>query len=76
MTGPEHYCAAERLLKNAVHHTTEDPADMRIAEVSAATAQVHATLAQAAAVGLLGHSANGMHEADYHAWDDVAGVQA
>ena len=48
MDGPSHYAAAERLLENAERHTTEDPSDMRIAEVCAATAQVHATLAVAA----------------------------
>jgi hypothetical protein len=52
MTGPEHFREAERLVDNAVHHTTEHPGDMRIAEVCAATAQVHATLALAAATAL------------------------
>jgi hypothetical protein len=48
VTGPEHYAKAEELLANADRHITEEPSDMRIAEVSAAAAQVHATLALAA----------------------------
>jgi hypothetical protein len=48
-TGVEHYREAERLAEIAQRHTTEHPGDMRIAEVTAATAQVHATLAGAAA---------------------------
>lgn len=64
MTGPEHYAAAEVLLANAERHTTEDPGDMRIAEVSAATAQVHATLALAAATAGAG---------DLVRWDENQG---
>lgn len=52
MSGPEHYREAERLVDNAVHHTTEHPGDMRIAEVCAATAQAHATLALTAVKAL------------------------
>lgn len=48
MTGPEHYREAEVQLRNAERHNTEHPGDMRIAEISAVTAQVHATLALAA----------------------------
>lgn len=49
MNGPEHYREAEALLAIAERHITEDPRDMRISEVSADAAQVHATLALAAA---------------------------
>lgn len=49
MTGPEHYLAAERFAKRAAEHLTEDPADMRIAEIAMGIGQVHATLALAAA---------------------------
>ena len=52
MRGSDHYREAEKLLANAQRHITEDPRDMRIAEVSAYAAQVHATLAQAAATAL------------------------
>lgn len=47
MSAIEHYAKAEELVATAERHTTEDPRDMRIAEVTAATAQVHATLALA-----------------------------
>jgi len=49
MTGPEHYRAAETYLTRAENHLTEDPRDMEIAKVSMGIAQVHATLALAAA---------------------------
>ena len=52
MRGSDHYREAEKLLATAQQHITEDPRDMRIAEVSAYAAQVHATLAQAAAAAL------------------------
>jgi hypothetical protein len=42
-----HYIDAELMVGNADRHVTEDPGDMRIAEVSAYCAQVHATLAVA-----------------------------
>lgn len=51
-TGPEHYRDAEQLLASAVRHITEEPNDMRLAEVAAWAAQVHATLALAAATAL------------------------
>jgi hypothetical protein len=49
MEGAEHYRAAEELAATARRHITEDPGDMRISEVTAYLAQVHATLALAAA---------------------------
>ncbi|MBM0256364.1 hypothetical protein [Micromonospora sp. 4G55] len=52
MTGPEHYREAERLAARAEQHITEDARDMRIAEVTAYVAQVHATLAVAAATAI------------------------
>lgn len=48
MNGREHYLEAERLAVIAARHMTEDPRDMRIAEVAAWRAQVHATLALSA----------------------------
>jgi len=48
MNAAEHFAKAEELVAHAERHTTEDPGDMRIAEITAATAQVHATLALAA----------------------------
>lgn len=54
MTGAECYREAERHLANAARHLTEDPRDMRIAEVSAAIGNGYAMLAAAAgAAGLL-----------------------
>ena len=50
MTGPEHYQAAENDLQEASRfHNSEDPDR---AEYYLAKAQVHATLAQAAAIAL------------------------
>lgn len=49
MKGHEHYLEAARLAQEAARHITEHPADICIAEVSAACAQAHATLALAAA---------------------------
>ncbi len=48
-TGADHYRHAEHLAAQAARHITEHPADMRIAEVTATTALVYATLAVAAA---------------------------
>lgn len=49
MTGAEHYRRAEHLAFHAHRHNTEHPGDMRIAEITAGVAQIHATLALAAA---------------------------
>jgi len=49
MTGPEHYREAERLLKKATHYSYGDGADPVTGAALAAEAQVHATLALAAA---------------------------
>lgn len=49
MTGPEHYQAAEKALRSAERWETGDEADQRLAGILAAKAQVHATLALAAA---------------------------
>jgi len=80
MTGPEHYRRAEYLLESAHEQlatVTHDVFDARLlaVQVSMATAQVHATLALAAAVGGLdaaegpgGGSATGRVYADGAAW--------
>jgi len=64
MTGPEHYRQAERLLAAAIHRETIDQTSVRIAE-----AQVHATLALAAA------TANGRSASteDARAWREATG---
>jgi hypothetical protein len=48
LTGPEHFTTGQQLLANGVRHITEDPQDMRIAEVCIAAAQVHFLAAQTA----------------------------
>lgn len=48
MTAAELFAEAEQLAETARRHITEDPRDMRIAEVSAAVGQLYATLALAA----------------------------
>jgi hypothetical protein len=53
MTGAEHYIAAEELLTDARHAQNESDATRLLA-----TAQVHATLALAAATGV--HDAGGV----------------
>ncbi|MGW1961778.1 hypothetical protein ACWCPD_16055 [Streptomyces sp. NPDC001935] len=84
-TGPEHYVEAERLTRQADSWMNADTgwkagltAEERLAHRMAdlATAQVHATLAGAAAAALNDHSHDegGMPLADYHAWQTAAGV--
>jgi len=63
MTGPEHYRAAQLLLAEAESQPGE--ASVR----SIVTAQVHATLAVAAATAL------GTARDDALAWDDAAGTK-
>ncbi|MGH8965100.1 MAG: hypothetical protein ACRDXB_07190, partial [Actinomycetes bacterium] len=65
-TGPEHYREAERLLRD------EYRTDRSVAE-----AQVHATLALAAATALSdpGAADGGMTPVDYMAWEKAAAVQ-
>ncbi|MFE9003172.1 hypothetical protein ACFYOY_13670 [Streptomyces sp. NPDC007875] len=76
MTGPEHYREAERLLAEA-DNIAEHGGDM--GEMIAA-AQVHATLAHAAATAqaalVNGDHFIGMPEADVAAWYEAAGTRA
>ena len=68
MTGPEHYAEAERLLTLADRHSsgvTYAPEWM----LTLTAAQVHATLALAAATAV------GTAGPDVHAWADVAAVR-
>lgn len=67
MTGPEHYLAAEQLL-------TSDPADEGLPDKAhaIAEAQVHATLALAAATALNDFD-GGLSTANYNAWHNAAG---
>jgi hypothetical protein len=67
MTGPEHYYEAQRLLADPNYG---EPKGIARSEVVAA-AQVHATLALAAATALSGAS-----PPDMQAWRDAAGTKA
>ncbi|WP_275558588.1 hypothetical protein [Streptomyces sp. 5-6(2022)] len=69
MTGPEHYREAERLLAEA-DNIAEQGGDM--GEMIAA-AQVHATLAQAAATALIDETPRSDSFGNYRAWQDAAG---
>lgn len=62
MTGPEHYRKAERLLRD------EYRTDRSVAE-----AQVHATLALAAATALIAEKPRSGSFDTYEAWESVAG---
>ncbi|WP_103347979.1 hypothetical protein [Amycolatopsis sp. CA-128772] len=62
MTGPEHYREAERLIRTADRSYND-------AEFALAEAQIHATLALAAATA----SAGRMNTAAVKAWDQVTG---
>jgi hypothetical protein len=61
MTGPEHYAAAEEILSRS---SQNDPGST-VALASVIRAQVHATLAHAAAVAI--------GEREFRAWLEVAG---
>ncbi|HZA72443.1 MAG TPA: hypothetical protein VE476_05965 [Propionibacteriaceae bacterium] len=76
MTGPEHYQAAEKWLANAT-----DAPDVEGVTLALRTAQVHATLANAAATYTAamvvfvteGHDLSS--SVDMRTWDKVAGVR-
>jgi hypothetical protein len=68
-TGPEHYKEAEAIMLAVVGEVIPAPQMMYLV----ATAQVHATLALAAAAGIAGQ-ADGPHYKDSEAWETVASV--
>lgn len=68
MNGPEHYAAAERLLDAAMADDMEAGEPGAVSNVAAA--QVHATLALAAATALTWSSK------DLKTWQAVAGVSS
>jgi hypothetical protein len=73
MTGPEHYREAERLIAEATHWDRvpgTDPAHLT------ASAQVHATLAAAAATALRGSAEHGLPLHDWDAWQHAAGTRS
>jgi len=67
-TGPQHYAEAERLIDEAKQHLTVGRSGRLLAE-----AQVHATLALAAATALGNPNFNDWK--DRSVWDDVASVR-
>lgn len=66
-TGPEHYTSAENWLFKAQHHDARG--DGETPESCAALAQVHATLALAAATAM---GLDDMPTADWDQWCDAA----
>jgi len=68
MTGPEHYVEAERLLALADRHTKGVTYEQKWT-LTLTAAQVHATLAVAAATAV------GTAGPDGHAWADVAATR-
>lgn len=74
-SGPEHYQEAERLAEIAEQYLSDDADAMPFAHGMALAAQVHATLALAAAIAMGHRPAGGMDHLDFEAWDAVAGVQ-
>jgi hypothetical protein len=73
MTGPEHYLEAERLITEGVY---DEDGEEELFERDIALAQVHATLALAAATAMGSASSAGMLAVDFEAWDRVCGVQS
>ncbi|MEU7863869.1 hypothetical protein [Nonomuraea sp. NPDC049141] len=70
MTGPEHYAEAERLIDRATHEGGH--CDPRHGNGIIAAAQVHATLALAAATAL-NDAEIGNRPCEWQAWTDTAG---
>jgi hypothetical protein len=68
MTGPDHYREAERLLTEQVFRDRPSSTTTRSFEETVAAAQVHATLALAAATAIAS-------SLDAMAWTDAAGTK-
>ncbi|MEU2797669.1 hypothetical protein [Streptomyces sp. NPDC007117] len=78
MNGPQHYREAERLAERSNHFTYGDGADPVVGAALATEAQVHATLALAAATAMqaaVDGSEPGMGSGEFAAWYEVAGVK-
>lgn len=74
-TGPEHYKTAEEILRRAGVETSNEAYNADADEATTmmiAAAQVHATLALAAAFALREHPGAG-YIPQWYAWDKVAG---
>jgi hypothetical protein len=76
-TGPDHYREAERLAADAAYHLLEH-SDWDAVRACAELAQVHATLAQTAAIAMqaaiVGECGPGMTADEYAAWYEVSGA--
>lgn len=75
MTGPEHYKRAESLLDQLrrAHASMTERVNPERAAAVLAEAQVHATLALAAATALIEEKPRGGSFDAYRAWESVAG---
>ncbi|HEY6279510.1 MAG TPA: hypothetical protein VIX86_24635 [Streptosporangiaceae bacterium] len=71
MTGPGHYLAAERMLSSARSPQGRGEEEM----ATLAAAQIHATLALAAATAM-NDSSGGMGAYDYDAWREIVSVHS
>ncbi|MYX14459.1 hypothetical protein GTY67_13735 [Streptomyces sp. SID8374] len=72
MNGPQHYREAERLASRAHHFTYGDGGDPAVGAALAAEAQVHATLALAAATAITAMSPHA-YAGTVADWDAIAG---
>jgi hypothetical protein len=75
VTGPEHYRHAEQLLTEADGVFRPNDEGHCEADRLIAAAQVHATLALAAATALVDETPRSDSFANYRAWQDVAGAE-
>jgi hypothetical protein len=76
-TGPEHYSQAEQLLADAFASSdTTYEGHNQEADRLIAAAQVHATLAQAAATAMASYSADGMEYAEWRTWYAAVGEES
>lgn len=75
MNGPDHYREAERLIARLTGIVLNNDGSSPEATFMLAEAQVHATLALAAATALTSHMSTYDDEPEIQAWVDAAGVQ-
>jgi hypothetical protein len=74
MTGPEHYREAERLLDLATNNDGDFSMTGEFTAALVAGAQVHATLALAAATALIDETPRSDYFYNYRAWQAAAGA--
>jgi hypothetical protein len=73
VTGPVHYREAERLVTDIA--LDDKTYDVEVRDRAVARAQVHATLALAAATAMRGRHDGAMDQLDFEAWDEACGAQ-